>query len=87
MQDMLLRGAANYPPKVLPGLSSNWILSPFFELAGGVGIEEAVAFEQILATPKGLPFLQPLLTEKHSQGAQREVLGEGGTSVKVRGNL
>lgn len=59
----------------------------FFELAGGVGIEEAVAFEQLLATLKGLPFLQPLLTEKHSQGAQQEVLGEGGTSVKVRGNL
>lgn len=28
-QDMLLRGAANHPPKVLPGLSSNWILTPF----------------------------------------------------------
>lgn len=28
-QDMLLRGAANHPPKVLPGLSSKWILSPF----------------------------------------------------------
>lgn len=87
---MLLRDAANHPPRVLPGLSSNWILSPFFELAGSMGIEEAVAFAQLLATLKELlkwPFLQPLLTEKHSQGALQEVLGEGSTSVKVRGSL
>lgn len=52
-----------------------------------MGIEEAVAFAQLSATLKGLPFLQPLLTEKHSQGALQEVLGEGGTSVRVRGSL
>lgn len=31
----------------------------FFELASSVGIEEAVAFAQLLATLKGLPFLHP----------------------------
>jgi len=43
----------------------------FFELVGAVGIEEAVAFAQFLATLTGLPFLQPWLMERHGQRPQR----------------
>lgn len=39
-----------------------------FELAGAVRTEEDVAFAQFLAALTGLPFSQPLLTERHSQG-------------------
>lgn len=39
------------------------------ELVGAVGIEEADGFAHFLATLTGLPFLQPLLTERHGQGA------------------